>query len=481
MQGTAKFKAATGRFMTPKSLFDPSWQAGGTAAQSAQMPANRLDEALSPGSALTGGMSTVDSIATSRKLPAANRGSGLLSRSTSAMSSLNNTSSTLTGSSVPTPAMDGPRTSGGGLLSRTGKFPLVGTGNTSQFAAIPTNRSVAETESMTDFNTPGELTAQTRSDSARLTGSMKTVKASGRLSAKIPVAPQEDSINTPGAMDEAFPIAPDWTRPAQRRLKPWIIIALVLLVVILLVGATGGVFWFLRGRTTPATTNNHPQPTATQTVGTPDPKAAAQAAATATAQANIILSDPLDQNMHNWLTSPPDVYAFKNGAYHITDRGDNGRATVLQASPVAGPLGYTLTMEQVQGQTSDTNSFGMLFRFGQKTQGGKTITTFYSFEVVNNKGGQYQFWLYNDGDAKATSPWKKIWSQPFGNEFHQGLGDNATNTIKIFMDGNKFSFTVNGKMVKTVQDGTLQSGQVGMIVNQNGTEVAFKNLLLTRS
>jgi hypothetical protein len=252
--------------------------------------------------------------------------------------------------------------------------------------------------------------------------------------------------------------------------------------VLLIAGTTGGVFWFLRGRTpSPTTTTGQQQQAATKPANTPGSGTPAQNPATATAQANIILSDPLDQNMHNWLTSPPDVYAFKNGAYHITDKGNNGRATVLQANPIAGPLGYTLTMEQVQGQASDTNSFGMLFRFSQQTQGGKTVTTFYSFEVVNNKGGQYQFWLYDDGNAKGGSPWKKIWSQPFGKEFNQGQGDNASNTIKILMNGNNFTFTVNGKMIKTVQDNSLQSGQVGMIVNQNGTEVAFKNLLLTHN
>ena len=35
--------------------------------------------------------------------------------------------------------------------------------------------------------------------------------------------------------------------------------------------------------------------------------------------------------------------------------------------------------------------------------------------------------------------------------------------------------------VKTAQDNSLKSGTVGMIVNLNKTEVAFKNLLLTRN
>jgi hypothetical protein len=40
---------------------------------------------------------------------------------------------------------------------------------------------------------------------------------------------------------------------------------------------------------------------------------------------------------------------------------------------------------------------------------------------------------------------------------------------------------VNGKKVGSVQDGALNSGTIGMIVNLNGTEIAFQNLLLTHN
>jgi hypothetical protein len=137
-------------------------------------------------------------------------------------------------------------------------------------------------------------------------------------------------------------------------------------------------------------------------------------------------------------------------------------------------------MEEIAGDdTSTSNSFGMIIRFSQKTQNSKTITTFYSFEVVNVQGGEYQFWKYDD--SQANSPWTTIWHQPFGSEFHQGHGPKSVNTVKIFAEGKNFTFTVNGKLIKTVQDGSLTGGTIGMIVNYNGTEVAFKNLLLTRN
>jgi hypothetical protein len=121
----------------------------------------------------------------------------------------------------------------------------------------------------------------------------------------------------------------------------------------------------------------------------------------------------------------------------------------------------------------------MIFRFSQQTKSGKTVTTFYSFEMVNVKGGEYQFWKYDD--SQSNSPWTEIWHQPFGSEFHQGHGPQSVNTVKVFASGNNFTFTVNGKLIKTVQDSSLASGTIGMIVNYNGTEVAFTNLLLTHN
>jgi hypothetical protein len=120
----------------------------------------------------------------------------------------------------------------------------------------------------------------------------------------------------------------------------------------------------------------------------------------------------------------------------------------------------------------------MIFRFSQNTKGNTSVTTFYSFEVVNTKNGEYQFWKYDDSKG-VKNAWTRIWHANFGKEFHQGHGAQASNTFRVFMQGTSFTFTVNGKVVKTAQDTSFQSGMVGMIVNLDGTEVAFKNLLLT--
>ena len=384
-----------------------------------------------------------------------------------------------------------------GLLSRTGKFPQMG--GTGQFPATPaTPPNNAPLASMATLagtqpallppglgqlspmlkTTTGALmvpsTEQSTTGTMKLTGPVKLVQ--------VPVAGQPGRYVTGLLPVVSQPTeATETTAPAKggpkKRLK---MVALIAAVLLLLFGTGGGAFWFVH--THNGQTAQTKSGASTTIVGTPNAKTIAAAHATATAEANVILSDPLSQNIHNWQTTPSDVYAFKNGAYHITDRGSKGTATVLQESPFTGSIGYILTMEEITGNdASPNNSFGMIFRFNQQTKGSQVITTFYSFEVVNTKGGEYQFWKYDDSKGSAVSPWTEIWHQPFGSEFHQGHGPQSVNTIKVFMNGKSFTFTVNGKKITAAQDGSFASGTVGMLVNLNGTEVAFSNMLITHT
>jgi hypothetical protein len=107
------------------------------------------------------------------------------------------------------------------------------------------------------------------------------------------------------------------------------------------------------------------------------------------------------------------------------------------------------------------------------------VTTFYSFEVENTLGGYYRLWKYDDTNANSTNAWTDLWHTKYGSEFHEGHGPQATNVFKIAMNGGLFTFMVNDKTVGTTTDKSFSNGMMGMTVNLNGTEVAFKNLLVT--
>ncbi len=446
------------------------------------------------------------------------KGNGLLGRPTGMLptlgtaggggSLLRNPTGTLpsvTTGSMPVAKVERPN----GLLSRTGKFSQRATGAmettgidgrpdtaamgvVSMFPAFPTkNMTFPLTDGIQVLPASNIHPIQQMSPALTTTEALaipkkarNTVKlTSPHKIVQVPVVGQPGRYVTrllPSASSTAqLPVLDEPT--FKKTPKAWVTALSVMVVMLLLVG-TVSTFWFVRTHSSPTTkhqTMSHPV-----SAGPPDVKATALAQATATTRSNVILDDPLSTNTNGWLTTPANVYAFKDGAYHITDQGDNGRATVLQASPFTGHIAYTLTMDEIKGDdTSPNNSFGMIMRFNQQTKGKTTITTFYSFEVVNSKGGEYQFWKYDDskGATTANAPWTKLWHQPFGSEFHQGQGIRNTNTVKVFMNGAKFTITVNGKVMTTVQDTALTNGTVGMIVNLNGTEVAFKNLWLTRN
>lgn len=252
------------------------------------------------------------------------------------------------------------------------------------------------------------------------------------------------------------------------------IIGLAMLVLFLL---GTGALWFAHQLSHSNT------PTAVTIVKTPDVRATMAAKATATADANIILTDPLTQNIHNWpiISSGSMLYAFKDGAYHIIDNDDTRAVpAILPDVILKGPFAYTLTMEEIKGDiTSVNNEFGMIIRANLQKTNGKTITTFYTFEVLNKSGGEYQFWKYDDSQGSSVSPWKKLANHPLGNEYHLGQGPKSINTFKIIANGKNFTLLVNGKQVWTVQDSSFAGGGIGMLVNLKGTEVAFSNLILT--
>ena len=314
---------------------------------------------------------------------------------------------------------------------------------------------------------------QTGTGTIKLTGPVKVIQ--------VPVAGQPGQYIT-GLLPvpPAVQTPPQPSQPATRSKMLQKIVMLVTLVILLIGGTTG--IWYIR--THSGQTTSHSNSTSPGAATTPNAQATMVAQATATAQAHIIISDPLSTNIRNFPVSMTGtkIYEFKDGAYHMTNLGASGIAVVLQEALPNGPIGYTLTMQEIKGDdTSTDNSFGMILRYSQKTKGNQTINTFYSFEVFNYNGGQYRFYKYDNSEGPSVNPWTQVWTQAFGHEFHQGHGPGSINTIRVFANGNTFTFTINGKTVGNAKDSSFTNGTVGMLVNLKGTEVAFSNMLITNN
>jgi serine/threonine protein kinase len=446
------------RSFAPRGLFDPKWQTGALPSMMNEQNTGTL---------------------TSPNMPA--RSTGLLSR-TGMFPSVGKSTGTL-----PTAITNerNPATPGNVLPTSTGMQNAVhqqAFNNMSPSFNTMTEIEMQPTVMPQGFNqmspslkaTTGALnvpaTEQTGKGTIKLTGPMKIVQ--------VPVAGQPGQYVT-----GLLPVSPDVQAPSQPDTRTKIVqkIAMVAALVILLIGGATGIWYF---RIHNGQTSSHSYSTSPGAVTTPNTYATMMAQATAVAQSHIIISDPLSTNIRNFpvSTSGTKIYVFKDGAYHMTNLGDSGIAVVLQESLPNGPIGYTLTMEEIKGDDTNTdNSYGMILRYSQKTKGNQTINTFYSFEVFNTNGGQYRFYKYDNSKGPTVNPWTQLWAQVYGHEFHQGQGPGSVNTIRVFAKGNTFTFTINGKTVGNAKDSSLTNGTVGMLVNLKGTEVAFSNMLITNN
>jgi eukaryotic-like serine/threonine-protein kinase len=215
-----------------------------------------------------------------------------------------------------------------------------------------------------------------------------------------------------------------------------------------------------------------------------DLTATAQVQATAQAQdANIILEDSLNANNHNWpVSNGALMYQFEGGAYHIANNDGGGQraaSALLPDETFKGPFVYSLTMYEVKGDdTSSNNQFGLIFHYNQSKNG---QSSFYFFGVTNTNDGNGEYFLnkYDGSFGADVTPWTTLWHQNFGKEYHLGHGPAHKNTFKIAVNGKNFVLYVNGKRLGSAKDSSFSSGQIGMMVNLKGTEVAFSNLMLT--
>jgi serine/threonine protein kinase len=468
----------------PRGLFDPQWQTGVLTAISNEQHPNTQDSVLPD----AGARGTADR-ATLRGGPGIKKH---LLRPEDEKETRSGATPMVDMAARPAPE----RTRPAFTLQSTGAFP--GIGSTQQSAEMSRVTSqlhpTGTASSNTDVQTPltpvkpdpisplpgtgntGSLTnpnyEQGNTGTIKLTGPAKVVQmpVAGQpgqyVAGLLPILPAAEpkKAHAPGKKKTSL------TRDVK-------ILAGILLILLL---AGSGVFIFAKS----LGNRTRVPDKAVTAIKTPNVPATATAQAKATVEANIILSDPLDQNIHNWIvaTAGAKLYQFKDGAYHITNNDPaQGAPAILPDEILNSPFGYALTMKEIKGDdTSINNAFGMILRANSLQRSGKTITTFYSFEVVNMNGGEYQFWKYDNSQGSNVNPWKELWHHNFGGEFRQGHGPHSINTFKTFANSKSFTLIVNGKQVGTVQDGSFRSGAVGMLVNQKGTEVAFSNLLLTR-
>ncbi len=189
-------------------------------------------------------------------------------------------------------------------------------------------------------------------------------------------------------------------------------------------------------------------------------------AATPTIRAKKVVLDRL-ASTNNWPSSSTFFYDQQQQSYYIINKLPVGVAVAPYYNHQFQNFRLTITVVEVQKSGAGTDYYGIVFRAASDQ------SHYYLFEIAPSDHAHYLFWRFDGGH------WKYIKS---GNASSLITQSGKSNTLTIEARGNTFTFTVNGKAVDVpIIDANslpLQSGQVGLYVENQGTEVAFSRLYI---
>ncbi len=182
-------------------------------------------------------------------------------------------------------------------------------------------------------------------------------------------------------------------------------------------------------------------------------------------------TDYLAGEQSKWPLSPPTFFFNKKGEYHILNPFPKDIAMAFYAgNDMFTDFRLTVTTSEIQqGSRIGGDYYGIVLRSSADQ------FHYYLFEI-DPGDGQYEFWRY-DGDKKPQFQWLLISSGPITTKLGQ------SNVITAEVKGNRFTFSVNGQPVGTMTDLSkqpLSSGDIGLCVEEQYTEVAFSHLQIEK-
>lgn len=159
-----------------------------------------------------------------------------------------------------------------------------------------------------------------------------------------------------------------------------------------------------------------------------------------------------------------------NGVYEMNVLAEDG----LYWSTAGESLGsgtYTLETTQVAGTVD--NGYGMMFKVDEEKN------NFYLFEVSSD-GFVWIGWCEGGCSDTAENLVGDGWVE--SKAVNEGL--NATNTLRVEVDGNNLTFSVNGQEVGQITDDSSseEKGDIGILVEtlgQGDVKVNFDNFKFT--
>ncbi len=191
--------------------------------------------------------------------------------------------------------------------------------------------------------------------------------------------------------------------------------------------------------------------------------------ATATSVTSILMPQYPLLHTDAWPKSPGTFFFDSEHRYHVK-KVDSKNGVSLAFFPGAQIQDFKLsvTMFEIAPNMVNVADYqGIVFRASADQN------NYYMFEIAPYNNGQYSFESYSE-DSK-TNQWQSLDSST-----SNAILPGENNTITVEARGNSFHFYVNGTslMQKSIANaGTaLQSGMIGLYVEDAGEEVAFSQL-----
>ncbi len=179
--------------------------------------------------------------------------------------------------------------------------------------------------------------------------------------------------------------------------------------------------------------------------------------------------DYLADKQSEWPLSPTYFFDRQNQQYHIQNTSPLSIATAFYGTGTNQLIKFanfslTVTVSEIHGSQDNGDFYGIIFRSSADQ------AHYYLFGITASEGGQYEFQVKKEN-------WNKLASSTLSSLLPK-IGQS--NVIKVVAKDNSFNFFVNnnpvGKPITDNSGNAFTSGEIGLCVEEQNSEVVFSHL-----
>jgi serine/threonine protein kinase len=327
------------------------------------------------------------------------------------------------------------------------------------------------------------LKAMAKDPNRRFQTAADMEKALRQALKKIEASPATGQISSPITQTEGLAAPTGQTGQSKRSLMPLFLVGGLVALLLCVVGV-GVVGWVLMAasedidratptsvtllQTTPTAVIEDSSPTPTvPPLSSPTPIVDSSVNSPPGTGGEILFEEYFESDANGWATGEfedeytLDEISIEDGQYILSVTAREA-AYIEKKLPNQEFSDFILTIEATPHDTEEHYSYGLSFRLNDNSYG-------YTFEIGNDR--LYTVLLYEDEWISL-----KEWSST------EAINIGETNEIMIVAAGSRLSFYVNGEQLTTLEDDTVASGQIALVLDMleddTSATVSFDNLII---